>query len=173
MYKQEKMPWAFHDFFIRDMEQANGEASLIRKPIDRSTGREYDKCSYVFFPGCQLGASEPEIVVKVYDSLLFKHPDTAIFLHCCAYLPAGRATPEDTERYWKVSLLNGKKLGRPVMIMACMSCVKTFKEQLPDIPVTTIYEMLDKLRISGGPTRWTTAFSILALPDMKTASARL
>ena len=151
MYKQGKMPWAFHDFFIRDMEQANGEASLIRKPIDRSTGREYDKCSYAFFPGCQLGASEPEIVVKVYDSLLFKHPDTAIFIHCCG-IPAG--WEGDAERHREI--LDGitaewEKLGRPVMIMACMSCVKTFKEQLPDIPVTTIYEM----------------------PDMKTASARL
>ena len=150
MYKQGKMPWAFHDFFIRDMEQANGEASLIRKPIDRSTGREYDKCSYAFFPGCQLGASEPEIVVKVYDSLLFKHPDTAIFLHCCG-IPAG--WEGDAERHREILesiTAEWEKLGRPVMIMACMSCVKTFKEQLPDIPVTTIYEMLDKLRISGG-----------------------
>ena len=65
MHSQGKMPWPHHDFWLRDMEQANSkEARLVRAP----KGKE--KCSYALFPGCQLGASEPELVVKLYDSLL-------------------------------------------------------------------------------------------------------
>lgn len=54
MFRQGKMPWAFHDFFIRDMKQANEEASLVRKPVNKSTGKEYEKCRYAFFPAASL-----------------------------------------------------------------------------------------------------------------------
>lgn len=150
MFRQGKMPWAFHDFFIRDMKQANEEASLVRKPVNKSMGKEYEKCRYAFFPGCQLGASEPEIVVKAYDSLLFRYPDTAIFLQCCG-IPAEWAGDaagfgnvlDDIRTKWE-------SLGRPTMILACMTCLKKFKENLPEIPVISLYELLEKLEISGG-----------------------
>ena len=57
--------------------------TLIRKPAGSAAGKEHDVCSHAFFPGCTLAGSEPEIVIKIYDSILFQHPDTAIFLQCC------------------------------------------------------------------------------------------
>lgn len=150
MYKQDKMPWAFHDFFIRDMEQANTDAALIRKPIDPKTGKEFDKCSYAFFPGCQLGASEPEIVIKAYNSLTFKHPDTAIFLQCCGIPASWEGNDESFKEILGGIRTEWENLGCPTMITACMTCYRTFKEHLPEIPVTTLYEMLNILKISGG-----------------------
>ena len=54
---------------LKDMMQANEEASLIRKAYNEETWEEYEKCSFAFFPGCQLGAAEPELVIKAYDSI--------------------------------------------------------------------------------------------------------
>ena len=56
MVKKGAMPWAFHDYFLRDMEFSNGEAALLKK-APRTDGTP----SYVFFPGCQMGASDPAL----------------------------------------------------------------------------------------------------------------
>lgn len=145
MHKQGKMPWPYHDFWLRDMEQANSEeASLIRAPKGTET------CSYALFPGCQLGASEPEIIVKLYDALLNQHPDTAIFLQCCGVplLWAGdKASFDETLKQIRNSW---QALGKPTMIMGCMTCMKHFKEYLPDLPVTSLPELLQEWDISGG-----------------------
>lgn len=150
MFRQDKMPWAFHDFFLRDMEQANEEAALIRKPLNPETGTEYEKCTYAFFPGCQLGAAEPEIVVKAYASLLYQQPDTAIFLQCCGMPVEWAGDEEGADKILADIHENWKKLGNPVMVMACMNCYKKFKEKLPDIQIISLYELLLQLKISGG-----------------------
>lgn len=145
MHSQGKMPWPHHDFWLRDMEQANSkESRLVRAP----KGKE--KCSYALFPGCQLGASEPELVVKLYDSLLNQHPDTAMFLQCCGVprLWAGDRAGfdeilEHIRKHWR-------DLGEPTMIMGCMTCLKHFKEYLPEIAVISLPELLRSWDISGG-----------------------
>ncbi len=143
MHRQGKMPWAFHDFFLRDMEQANGEASLVRIP------NGFDKARYAFFPGCQLGASEPEEVVLAYESLVQQYPDTAIFLQCCGISASWAG---DDERYQEILADIRKKwdsIGRPTMILACPTCIKEFKEHLPEIPVISLYEIFAEWNIVG------------------------
>lgn len=135
---------------LQDMHQANGEAALVRKAYDEAAQREYDTCTYAFFPGCQLGASEPEIVIKTYDSIRFQHPDTAMFLQCCGFA-ASMAGDHKAFR----SVLYGIKekwtaLGKPTMIMACPACQRIFQAHLPDIPVVSLYEMLRDMGVSGG-----------------------
>lgn len=135
---------------LQDMHQANGEAALVRKAYNEAVQREYDSCSYAFFPGCQLGAAEPEIVIKAYDSIRFQHPDTAMFLQCCGFA-AGMAGDHEAFQ----SVLDGIKekwtaLGQPTMIMACPACQRIFQAHLPDIPVVSLYEMLRDMGVSGG-----------------------
>ncbi|MCI7302636.1 MAG: NAD(P)-binding protein [Clostridiales Family XIII bacterium] len=145
MHNQGKMPWPYHDFWLRDMAQADSEeSSLVRPPKGSS------KCGYALFPGCQLGASEPELIVKIYDSLLNQHPDTAMFLRCCGVpqLWAGDRAKfdlglEEIRDQWR-------SLGEPTMIMGCMTCLKHFKEYLPEIPVISLFEILQEWEISGG-----------------------
>ena len=38
------------------------DLTLVKKPLDISSGKEYEKCRYAFFPDRQLCADEPEIV---------------------------------------------------------------------------------------------------------------
>lgn len=145
MHAQGKMPWPYHDFWLRDMKQANGpEAGLIRAP------KGIEACGYALFPGCQLGASEPELIVKLYDSLLNQHQDTAIFLQCCGVplLWAGNRSAFNTHlAYIRQSW---KDLGQPIMIMGCMTCMKHFKEYLPELPLISLPELLRQWDISGG-----------------------
>lgn len=132
-----------------DMKQAN-ENALVKCPQNEETWEEYETSEYAFFPGCQLSAAEPELVIKIYDSLRFQLPDTAIFMQCCG-------TPakwEDKDDVFTSNLddirSKWKKLGKPTLIMSCMSCLKNFQGNLPEIPVVSLYEMLLKLNISGG-----------------------
>lgn len=75
MWEKGAMPWAFHDFWLRDMAFTNGEeASLVRMP------RGFEKSTYLFFPGCQLGASDPRYVTESYRYLLDHYQDTALML---------------------------------------------------------------------------------------------
>lgn len=145
MHAQGKMPWPYHDFWLRDMEQANGpEGSLIRAP------KGFETCSYALFPGCQLGASEPELIVKLYDSLLNQHPDTAMFLQCCGVPLLWAGNSEAFHSVLQQIQSHWEDLGKPVMIMGCMTCMKHFKEYLPEIPVISLPELLRQWDISGG-----------------------
>lgn len=134
------------------VKRFNDIASVIRKPLDTSSGHEYEKCGYAFFPGCQLGIYEPEIVIKVYDSLLFQHPDTAIFLQCCG-LPASDGSGKSTE-YFENALETIReswiKMGKPVMITACPACGSLLKENFHDMSVISLYKFLIEHEISGG-----------------------
>ena len=114
--------------------------TLVRSPLitdpDGSTHGEYEKCKYAFFPGCCLCAQEPEIVAKVYDAMLFQNPDTAIFMQCCDDI-------DEIREKWNA-------LGQPKMVMCCTECEKVFEENLPEIPLVSLYDKFLKYDISGG-----------------------
>lgn len=135
---------------LEDMQQANQQASLVRWAYCEADQKEYETCSYAFFPGCQLGAAEPEIVIKTYDSIRFQHPNTAMFLQCCGFAAsmAGDSNSfhtvlDDIREKWAA-------LGKPTMIMACPVCQSIFQKQLADLSVISLYELLQDMGVSGG-----------------------
>lgn len=144
-YDNGKLSWMNTD----DMNQANANA-LVKCPQNEETWEEYETSEYAFFPGCQLTAAEPELVIKIYDSLRFQLPDTAIFSQCCG-IPAKWENQNDTFNSNIDDIRNKwENLGKPTLIMSCMTCMKNFQDNLPEIPVISLYEMLLKLNISGG-----------------------
>lgn len=133
------MPGAFHQFWIRDMEFSDSEFAALTRGAP-----EKDKCSHVFFPGCQLGASDPAYVYKSYRWLLDKNPGTGLMLRCCG-LPAKWAGDEKMHNQAAEKILSDwNKLGKPVLIMACASCMKHFEQYLPEIDTVSLYEMIKK-----------------------------
>ena len=150
------------------------EANLVKKPIDLSTGKEYDKCEYALFTGCGLGASEPELVVKLFDSFRFQHPDTGVILMCCGFVAqmAGKAGSELTGKtdisvgesdgatvkgnYTEMDEMPAivrtawEELGKPKLVCSCPTCIKTLNKELPEIPTVSLYDLLIELGISGG-----------------------
>jgi Fe-S oxidoreductase len=131
------MPWAFHEFWLRDMAFANGEASLLLSPSGSKTP------PYLFFPGCRLSGSLPELTEKAFDALREIAPDSAILLSCCG-APASWAGKEALHEAALAHLRDAwRSLGKPTLVFACMSCRREFDRYLPETASTSIYELLD------------------------------
>ena len=134
----------------RDIRQANGEGALARKPVDPATGKEYERCSHALFPGSQMGAYEPELLVKLYDSLHFQMPDTGVIFLACG-MAAREAGDEALFRECLAGIKDAwEELGRPVLLMACPQCMAMLRKELPQIETVSLYKKLTEMDISGG-----------------------
>jgi hypothetical protein len=128
-------PAALHDFWLREMDFATTEGSFVSAPKGKET------CEYVFYPGCQLGASNPEHVLKSYEFLSEKYK-AGIFLGCCgapAYWAGDearlRANIEKIRQDWS-------SMGSPILVFACATCESLFHMFLPEIKRVSLYELL-------------------------------
>lgn len=124
-------PKALHHFWLGEMDFATGEASYVSPAA----------CEYMFFPGCQLSASSPELVEKAYAYLSGKY-SAGIYLGCCGAPAhwAGEAermskNVEEIRKVWEAS-------GKPTFVFACASCEKLFAAYMPDIPRVSVYQLL-------------------------------
>lgn len=139
-----RYPPAYNEFFIRDMNFSNSEAALAR------TAPGHARASYLFFPGCQLGASDPEYVVRSYQYLLEHIPDTAIMLGCCgapADWGANRDLNAEVVGYIKAKW---EEFGRPVFVFACPTCKKQFGRHFPEAEGVSLYELIAKYGVPEG-----------------------
>ena len=129
-------PPAFSDFFIRDMIFSNETAGLIR------SAPGYERAKHLFFPGCQLGAGDPNYVVKSYRYLLERFPDTAIMLGCCG-APADWGTEKalNQKTIDKISD-TWNTFGKPVIIFACPTCQRQLNKYLPEAKQISLYEII-------------------------------
>lgn len=132
------LPLAFHDFWMRDMDFANSDqAFLMMAPSEMSNHR------YMFFPGCQLGASDPGYVMEAYAYLAERLEDGVSIMTGCCGAPAlwagreeeQRAVLARIEKYWQ-------EQGRPAVIIACPSCKEIFQEHLPAIRTLSFWEVI-------------------------------
>ena len=131
-----KMSLSPHEFALMDMVFSNEEAFLCRNQPG------FDKCKYVFFPGCQATAIAPATVRAAYLDLCSRlEGGVALMLGCCGAICdwAGRYEMyEDT-----VKFLDGKlaELGNPVVIAGCPTC----KKQLSRHETMGIWEVLENI----------------------------
>lgn len=139
LHKNGKMPGIYHQFWVRDMEFANGKYAALAK---KAPGKE--TCRYAFFPGCHLGAADPDYVKAPYKQLLKQDPEMGLLLRCCG-VPADWAGNEGVHEEQIDQL---KKdwiaLGKPVLVLACPSCAKHLTEYIPEIQTVFLYEHLEQ-----------------------------
>lgn len=138
MVARGKMPPSAHEFALLDMDFSQGENfSLARHEPGHSSS------AFVFFPGCQLCASLPEKIPPLYGYLRQAlDGGVGIMLGCCA-APAHWAGKEDRFQE-EVSRFREtwNSLGRPVLIPACSTCFRMFRDHLPEIPVTSLWQVM-------------------------------
>ncbi|MDR2162884.1 MAG: NAD(P)-binding protein [Clostridiales Family XIII bacterium] len=169
MHRYGKAPWAFHDFFLRDMEHADGDTARVAlalwrdmpgavPPDSGSQGEDAEYVStsvhdagtrYAFFPGCQIGAGAPDLVLNTYGSLRGLDPEIGMLLMCCG-APAEWAG--DTERHAEaLNLIRAEwgAIGSPTLLTACPACARELREYMPDVVTVSVYEWLAE-RMPGG-----------------------
>lgn len=140
MVAKGKMPPSAHDFALRDMQFSNSrQFSLCRHQPGHLSSKA------VFYPGCQLAASSPEAVTALYRFLCDKLTGgVGLMLGCCG-APAGWAGQTALfQETMKTVEDNWRKLGSPAILTACPTCFSMFRHNLPDIPLETVWTLLDR-----------------------------
>jgi len=137
MHSLDKMPWVFNDFFLRDMDFSNSDTAYLchRAPHEHGS-------AYAFFPGCQLGASDPDLVIRSYTEILRHQPDSGIMLGCCGVPAVWAGDDEKHQEELSRIKTDWESLGRPVMILACPTCMDNFRKYLPEIKAVFLYDLM-------------------------------
>lgn len=138
MTAAKRMPASAFDFALRDMAFSNSDKFSLARNAPHTTTSDY-----VFFPGCQLSASSPDQVEKVYAYLSERLPDSnvGLMLGCCG-APANWAGHtnlfENALADWRE---NHRRLGQPKVVLACSSCYQVFKTHLPEVDIVSLWDM--------------------------------
>jgi NADPH-dependent glutamate synthase beta subunit-like oxidoreductase len=148
MVEQGRMPPSAHEFALRDMQFSNSEAFTLARHQPGAVGSEY-----VFFPGCQLSASAPEQVERVYAHLreVLGVP-VGLMLRCCG-APAEWAGRMDLFRSALAEFQAAHQtLGKPRLILACSTCYQMFQTYLPEVEMVSLWVLFEQ---RGLPARAT------------------
>ncbi len=124
-------PKALHHFWLNEMDYATGEASYVSP----------EKSEYLFFPGCQLSASQPENVKKAFSWLSEKY-NAGIYLGCCGAPAHWAGEAERREKNSAAIRAEWEKHGKPTFVFACATCERLFAAFMPEIPRVSLYELL-------------------------------
>ena len=170
MVERKKMPISAHDFALKDMKfSSSSQFEMVRKQPSKEQSKSLfyypviafskyarglykgsGKTGYLFYPGCQLSSTHTEYIGDIYKHLVGAikendaERDVGIYLGCCG-APADWAGRDDlmnqnAEKIKKTWL----DMEKPIFIMACSSCISTFKKYLPMIETVSLWEILDK-----------------------------
>lgn len=137
MVRERRMPPSAHWFALEEMRAAKSEQAAL---VHHAPGMQ--NSAAMFFPGCQLGGIRPDQTLRLYERLLELEPQTGIWLDCCA-APAHWSGREDEfadmvrqlEHTWD-------DMGQPVVITACSTCLKMFRDHLPALNVVSVWTVL-------------------------------
>ena len=144
MVSTDKMPNSPHEFALLDMLFSNEEAFLCKPQVG------FEKCQYVFFPGCQATANAPETVKAAYADLCARlDGGVALMLGCCGAIAdwAGRYEMYDSAKQFIRNELS--KLGDPVVIAGCPTCAKELREH-EGTEIRGIWDVLEEIGLPEG-----------------------
>jgi Fe-S oxidoreductase len=150
MVDQGRMPASTHEFALRDMEFSNSQEFALARHQPGTTASEY-----VFFPGCQLSASAPGQVERVYSQLreVLGVP-VGLMLRCCG-APAEWSGRMDLFQSALADFRRAHQaLGSPKVILACSTCYQMFQTYLSEIETISLWVLLDR---QGLPARATSS----------------
>ncbi len=141
MVQKNYMPPSAFEFAVEDMLSASQDpcALFMRSP------KSLENPSHVFFPGCQLSALRAEQVLAVFDLLCEQKNElksVGLMLSCCGIPAYFSGQTELNAKHVQYLENQWLELGKPVLIMACASCLRQFETCLPHIPCISLWELL-------------------------------
>lgn len=129
------MPPAIHDFPLQDMIFSNsGACSLWHCP---------DGAEHLFFPGCQMQALMPDLLVKAWQEVeVLCGGSAGFFLGCCGAPAdwAGRIGMRD--EVLEALGQSWERGGKPKIIYACTSCRQVLRERIDESRLVSLWEFL-------------------------------
>ncbi|MEI2385467.1 pyridine nucleotide-disulfide oxidoreductase/dicluster-binding protein [Breoghania sp. JC706] len=135
------MPASHHDFALRDMEDSrSARAAFARHEPGHA------RSARVFFPGCQLTASAPGHVERVYAHLRDRlEGGVGLMVDCCG-APAhwsGRTAlhtevVDHLRQTWE-------EMGEPEIVTACATCLTMLRKHLGEAPVRSLWPLLAEI----------------------------
>ena len=132
-----KMPASAFEFALLDMEYSMSEDYFLARPA-----KGQSSCEYLFFPGCQLGASEPELVTRIYRELDGRlGGDTGILLGCCGIMALWAGDNARFNESVKQISDAYNALGKPKVVTGCLNCAQTLREHC-GIDAIGVWEVL-------------------------------
>jgi len=135
------MPASHHDFALRDMAHSRSKAAAFAR-----SQPGFVRSAVAFFPGCQLAASSPWHVERVYAHLAARLPGgVGLMVDCCgapAMWSGRRGLHEEVTMALRETWRN---LGEPEIITACSSCLKTLGEFLPEMKARSLWTVLAEI----------------------------
>ena len=144
MVSTDKIPLAPHEFALLDMLFSNNEAFLCRPQPG------FERCKYVFFPGCQAAAIAPETVKAAYQDLCSRLEDgVALMLGCCGAIGDWACREEINEQTKQMIDRELAKLGDPIIIAGCPSCKKELSAH-QKTRVIGIWDVLCEIGLPAG-----------------------
>jgi NADPH-dependent glutamate synthase beta subunit-like oxidoreductase len=146
MVRQGRMPASAFDFALQDLRLAVGESSALAR---HAPGTETSET--VFFPGCQLAASDPAHLEQAYAYLRERYsPATGLVLYCCGAPAdwAGQGALFDETLDGLRTHLND--LGARRLILACPTCETVFARRLPEFETVSLWEVLREVGLPEG-----------------------
>jgi Fe-S oxidoreductase len=149
-----RMPVSHHDFALRDMAFSRSDAFTLAR---HQPG--FESSALLFFPGCQLSASSPDHVERLYQHLCGKvDGGVGLMLGCCG-APAHWAARDDLSGETRAEFrAEWDRLGKPPVITACSSCYRMFTDHQPDVPTESVWPLLERIGLPAGtavPSRLT------------------
>jgi hypothetical protein len=159
LVRKGKMPPSAHDFPIRDMEFSNSDQCGMVRHEPGSSHSEF-----LFYPGCQLSASSPDQVMKVYAMLREKlSGGVGIALGCCGAPAEWSGRVDLFRKTGEAFLQHYVEMGSPTVILACSTCHAVFKAHHPEVHIESLWEVFERLGLPE--TTVNPAASTLAIHD--------
>ena len=138
MVREGRMPPSAHWFALEEMRSARLDGALLSHAPDREESRD------IFFPGCQLAGIRPEQTARLYDHLRTGEPATGIWLDCCAAPAHWAGRVEEFSAILADLTEKWQRMGRPRIVAACSTCLMMFRDHLPELPVVSVWQVLDQ-----------------------------
>jgi Fe-S oxidoreductase len=141
MVASSHMPASAHEFALEDQEFSNSPLSSFVR-CQKGSSRN----AYLFFPGCQMVASYPQATKNAY-LFLSSHLSGGVSLcsACCGAPGAWSGRERLTQRTKEGLIRAFSQAGSPEIILACPSCQRFFRRELPEAKTIGLYEILDRL----------------------------
>ncbi len=138
MVRQDRMPASAFSFALEDLRLAVSDGFVLSRHAP-----DHDTSEAVFFPGCQLAASNPAHVEWVYAHLRERYsPATGLLLYCCGAPADWAGRPDVLDATLAGLRARLQSLGSPRVILACPTCETVFAAHLPGVETVSLWEVL-------------------------------